>query len=105
MTPARVFVLAVALSALAPVVADAADRQGCLTQHQRRAAVASRKAVPLTRAIRIVRARLAGEVLKVRLCSREKGLVYVLTVLARDGKVTRATLDAADGRFVGGAGG
>ena len=36
-------------------------------------------------------------------CPREKGLVYVLTVLARDGKVTVATVNAADGQWLEGA--
>jgi uncharacterized membrane protein YkoI len=30
------------------------------------------------------------------------GLVYVLTLLSRNGKVTRATVDAANGTIVGG---
>ena len=38
-----------------------------------------------------------------RLCRLEpKGLVYVLTVLARNGKVTQARVDAADGHWLGG---
>jgi hypothetical protein len=32
-----------------------------------------------------------------------KGLVYVLTVLARNGKVTQARVDAADGHWLGGS--
>jgi len=38
-----------------------------------------------------------------RLCRQEpKGLVYVLTALARNGKVTQARVDAADGHWPGG---
>ena len=33
----------------------------------------------------------------------EKGLVYVLTVLARDGKVTEAMVDASDGHWLDGS--
>jgi hypothetical protein len=44
-----------------------------------------------------------GEVVGARLCRQEpKGLVYVLTVLARNGKVTQARIDAADGHWLGG---
>jgi len=37
-----------------------------------------------------------------RLCRGKDGLVYVLTVLGRDGKVARITVDAAKGNLVGG---
>jgi uncharacterized membrane protein YkoI len=82
--------------------ASAADRRACLSTEQRRAAITSRKAVPLSRVMRSVKARSGGEVLNARLCQREKGLVSVLTVLARDGKVTVATVDAADGQWLEG---
>ena len=65
--------------------------------------IAARKAVPLGRAMRAVQARIGGEVVGARLCRQEpKGLVYVLTVLARNGKVTQARVDAADGHWLGG---
>jgi len=99
----RVLVVALALAGAAPDMAAAADRKGCLTPEQRRAAIAARKAVPLTRAMRTVKARIHGDVVNARLCEREKGLVYVLTVLARDGKVTQATVDATDGHWLDGS--
>jgi hypothetical protein len=40
-------------------------------------------------------------VVRARLCHGAAGLVYVLTVLARDGKVARLTVDAASGTVVG----
>ncbi len=83
--------------------ASAAERRACLTVEQRRAAIAARKAVPLSRVMRSVKARTGGEVLNVRLCPRDKGLVYVLTVLSRDGKVTVATVSAADGQWLEGS--
>ena len=65
--------------------------------------IAARKAVPLGRAMRVVKAKIAGEVVRARLCRQEpKGHVYVLTVLARNGKVTQARVDAADGHWLGG---
>jgi uncharacterized membrane protein YkoI len=48
---------------------------------------------------------LGGEVVRARLCRQERGLVYVLTVLAQDGKVTQARVDAADGQWLEGSGG
>ena len=50
-----------------------------------------------------MQARIGGEVVGARLCRQEpKGLVYVLTALARNGKVTQARIDAADGHWLGG---
>jgi uncharacterized membrane protein YkoI len=103
MIHARVLVVALALAGAAPDMAAAADRKACLNPDQRRAAIAAHKAVPLTRAVRTVKARIHGEVVHARLCEREKGLVYVLTVLARDGKVTQAMVDATDGRWLDGS--
>jgi uncharacterized membrane protein YkoI len=89
------FVALVVLAAAGP--AAAAD-PACLSQDQRRAAVASHRAIPLARAVRDIRRRAAGaEVVGARLCYRGSDLVYLLTVLARDGKVTHASVNAASG--------
>ena len=87
-----------ALVVLAAASPAAAADPTCLTQDQRRAAVASHRAIPLARAVRDLRRRTAGaEVVGARLCYRGSELVYVLTVLARDGKVIRASVNAASG--------
>lgn len=85
--------------------AVAAERRACLTLQERNAVIAARKAVPLARAMRVVKSKVTGEVVNARLCRREppKGLVYVLTVLSRNGKVTTARVDAADGQWLGGS--
>jgi uncharacterized membrane protein YkoI len=97
--------LALVLGTFVPGVAGAAERKSCLAPDERRAIIAAHKAVPLARAMHVVKAKVRGEVVKARLCRQEKGLVYVLTVLARDGKVTQARVDAADGRWLEGSGG
>ena len=48
--------------AAGPTPATAADRKGCLSQDERRAVTVSHKAVPLGRAIRVVKARIGGDV-------------------------------------------
>jgi uncharacterized membrane protein YkoI len=83
-------------------LAHAADPPQCLGGEQRRAAIAAHKAVPVARAMRVARARFGGEVIGAHLCNQGEELVYRLTVLARDGKVTRAAVDAASGRLIGG---
>jgi len=45
---------------------------------------------------------MTGAMVRARLCRGKDGLVYVLTVLARDGKVARITVDAVKGTLVGG---
>ena len=90
-----------AVLAVSPGPGDAADPEQCLSPEQRRAAIAGHQAVPVARAMRAAKARHGGEVVRAQLCDRG-GLVYVLTVLARDGTVHRVTVDAASGRLTGG---
>jgi uncharacterized membrane protein YkoI len=47
------------------------------------------------------KSRMPGTVVRARLCHGPAGLVYVLTVLAHDGKVARMTVDATSGTVVG----
>jgi uncharacterized membrane protein YkoI len=77
-----------------------ADEHRCLDPEQRRAAIAGRQAVPLTKAVHAARAHVNGDVVNARLCEQGKALVYVLTVLGRDGKVSRASIDGASGAFL-----
>ena len=102
MARGREFLLAlIVLAAAGP--AAAADAPTCLSQEQRRAVVATHRAIPLARAMRDLRHRTAGaEVVGARLCYRGNDLVYVLTVLARDGKVIRASVNAASGVLIDG---
>ena len=89
---------------LATHPAAAAGPSGCLSPDERRVILETRKAVPLARALHVVKSKLTGEVVKVRLCRQAgsgKGLVYVLTVLSRHGKVSQARVDADDGHWLG----
>ncbi len=77
----------------------------CLSKAEQKAAISNGQAVTLAQAIRSargsVRGRGAREVVNARLCrDDEKGLVYLLTVLARDGKVTHMAVDAGSGKVV-----
>jgi uncharacterized membrane protein YkoI len=90
----------VAIAILAADAAAAAERK-CLTKEQQRAAIQSGKAVRLAVAVRAVKRR--GEVVRARLCEGGKGLVYMLTVLSRDGKVARVTIDATSGSVLTGS--
>jgi uncharacterized membrane protein YkoI len=95
------FWLAAAVAMAMPAVsAEAAEDVRCLNKEQQRLAIASGRAVRLGVALKAVKR--PGEVVRARLCEGNKGLVYMLTVLARDGKVTRVTVDATSGSILSG---
>jgi uncharacterized membrane protein YkoI len=97
----KAILLALAIAAVSGPQALAADAPHCLSPDARRAAIANHMAVPLSRAVRVAKTRVAGEVVRARLCESDHGLVYMLTVLSRSGKVTRASVDALSGQLVG----
>lgn len=102
MSGLRLIVLILAALICAPQrTAVAANISACLTKEQRQAAQASGKVVPLASAKHAVPAH-KGEVVRAKLCQRQNGLVYLLTLLARDGKVTHVAVDAGSGRLAGG---
>ena len=101
----RIFALAAVLTGLVgPALAAADDRRACLNKVEQRAAISHGQAVTLATAIRSARGSVLGrgarEVVRARLCREDKGLVYLLTLLSRDGKVTHATVDATSGKVV-----
>jgi uncharacterized membrane protein YkoI len=89
----------VALDATRPDHAEA--EPVCLDQKERRAEADSGGLVRLAAAMHAAKSRVPGTVVRARLCHGPAGLVYVLTVLARDGKVARITVDATSGTLVG----
>jgi uncharacterized membrane protein YkoI len=90
-----------ALLALSAMPASAAELQACLTRAEQQAAVDRGQAVPLASAIKAARGHSRGrQVVKAQLCHEAEKLVYVLTVLARDGKVTHARVDAVNGGMI-----
>lgn len=107
---ARTAIVALSLLTLVPARAEApvgpphpgaAAVRACLSQKERRAANESGKVVPLAAAMRAAKTRMPGTLVRARLCRGNDGLVYVLTVLARDGKVARLTVDAVKGTVIG----
>lgn len=83
------------LAATAP--ASAADH--CFSRNEQKAKAAAHAVVPLSRVIRQVKPH--GEVIHARLCERGGKLIYLLTVLADDGKVAQTSIDAANGALLG----
>jgi hypothetical protein len=78
----------------------AAEPRHCLTGDEQRAATAGGKTVPLATVIHTLH-RAPKDVIKAQLCQEPDRLVYLLTVLGRDGKVKRTIVDAISGAVVG----
>ena len=94
--------LAGAVLAVPSPPAAAQERPRCLTRIEQRAAIVAGEAIPLAAARLMLRQRMAGELVRARLCREPGRLIYLLTVLARDGNVRRVTVDAANGTVIGG---
>lgn len=97
MTPMR---LCAAAFALAVSAGTAAAQVSCLSPAERRGAVSAGQALPLSQAQRALRPEDRGEIINARLCRVGNNLVYLLTVVARHGKVVRVRIDAKSGQLV-----
>jgi uncharacterized membrane protein YkoI len=88
---------------LGTLAVPAVSADPCLTKTEQRAAVATHKAIPLAQAIKSLREHgQRAEVVRARLCRHGDDLVYMLTLLARSGKVTAESVDAASGEILNG---
>jgi uncharacterized membrane protein YkoI len=89
----------------APDAVHAAPQHACLDQKERRAEAETGRLIRLSAAMHAARSKMPGTVIGARLChgqsAGQDGLVYLLTVLAHDGKVARITIDATSGVLVG----
>lgn len=98
---AVVIILGLLAAGASPAMAASRVHRTCLNKAEQRAAVASHRAIRLSEALKFARHYgRRGELLRARLCHRGDGLVYVLTLLARNGKVTRTSIDAANGELI-----
>ncbi len=106
----QVATVALTLVTLAPALAEGPVRArhrpvhpagACLDQKQQRVASESGKIIHLAAAMRSAKKRMRGTVVRARLCHGPTGLVYVLTILAPNGKVARLTVDAVKGTLIG----
>ena len=95
------FSMLLALPLLLAQPARADEALSCLGKDQRQAVVGTGQVIPLATAMAKLPGR-SGEVVRARLCESPKGYVYLLTLLARDGKVSRVTVDAKNGVVLNG---
>jgi len=74
----------------------------CLDQKERRTETTSGTVIRLAAAIQAAKNRMPGSVVGARLCHGQDALVYVLTFLSRDCKVSRIFFDVTKATLVGG---
>ncbi len=99
MSVARIVALGLLFGLLGwPAMAAEVSPHTCLTKAEQRAAVADRKAISLAQAVKSLREHgHRAELVRARLCHRGDNLAYMLTLLARSGKVIVAAVDATTG--------
>jgi len=74
--------------------------RSCLTAPEVRELVDKAKVVPAARAIQAARTARPGEVVKVRLCKQDGSLLYLVTMLAKDGKIRILEVDGRSGNLI-----
>jgi hypothetical protein len=77
---------------------DKATKSACLNTHDARQLVERGEVIPVHKALQSVRARLGGEVVKVRLCPEQAQLIYYLTLLDKNSQISVIALDARTGQ-------
>ena len=74
--------------------------RSCLTAPEVRELVDKAEVVPAARAIHAARTARPGEVVKVRLCKQDGSLLYLVTMLAKDGKIRILEVDGRSGNLI-----
>ena len=74
--------------------------EGCFSRQEQRMLILQGRVIRLGFALRAISAQDGDEMLRAELCRNSSGLVYVLTLLSRSGKVSRAVVDARTGAVV-----
>lgn len=89
------------LSALVWLAMPARAETDCLTSEEMQDAISQRIAITPLAALKAARFHVqGGEALRARLCHHNDSLVYWVTVLGRDSKVTRVLIKALDGTMI-----
>jgi uncharacterized membrane protein YkoI len=95
MPPLALLVLAIGLASSGCALA-----QGCFSAEETRQQVQRHGLVNLSEVANSVRPQMRAEMISARLCEVGGSLVYLLTMLERDGRVRRYTVDARSGHLI-----
>lgn len=69
----------------------------CLTEAEVREVVTNRVVIPQIQALRLARTSTGGDAIRASLCRVDGGLIYIITMLARDGKLERVRIKGETG--------
>lgn len=69
----------------------------CLTEAEVREVVTNRVVIPQIQALRLARTTTGGDAIRASLCRMDGGLIYIITMLARDGKLERVRIKGETG--------
>ena len=69
----------------------------CLTEAEVREVVTNRVVIPQIQALRLARTTTGGDAIRASLCRIEGGLIYIITMLSRDGKLERVRIKGETG--------
>lgn len=87
-----------AILALAIPSARAGEAEpDCLTDAEVRDVVTNRVVIPQIQALRAARSTIGGDAIRASLCRIDGRLIYVITMLARDGKLERVRITGETG--------
>jgi uncharacterized membrane protein YkoI len=92
--------LALPLALIGTVRAETAEGRVCLPAKEIRELVDKAEIVPSAKAIASAKAARPGEVVKARLCRQDGRLFYLVTMLAKDGKIRILEVDGRSGSLV-----
>lgn len=83
---------------LGAVSAHAADLdEDCLSEAEVRDVVTNRVVIPQIQALRLARSSTGGDAIRASLCRVDGSFIYVITMLARDGKLQRVRIKGETG--------
>lgn len=69
----------------------------CLNEAEVREVVTNRVVIPQIQALRLARSTIGGDAIRASLCRADGGLIYIITMLARDGKLERIRIKGETG--------
>ncbi len=96
-----IFIIAMlALAGTGVYAASNGAGRSCLSAPDVRELVDKAEVVPAARAIYTARTAVFGEAVKVRLCKQDGAFVYLVTILAKDGKIRAVEVDGRSGTLI-----
>ena len=79
---------------------EKSPKSACLSSHETRLLVERGEVIPVHKAMQIARNRISGEIVKARLCPDGEQLIYLLTLLDKNGQISVMGMEARTGHIL-----